>query len=110
MIGAKYYYLRNILHDYPDEKCHIILGQLVKVMDKNSSIILIDEMVLPDYGAPWQATQLDMTMMSALAAMERTRKEWLELFESAGLKSVGMYTYTNSFQDTAIALVPLKRD
>ena len=79
-------------------------------MDKTSSIILIDEMVLPDYGAPWQATQLDMTMMSALAAIERTSKEWLELFDLAGLKSNGMYTYTNSLQDTIIALVPVTSD
>ena len=78
-------------------------------MDKASSVILIDEMVLPDFGAPWQATQLDITMMSALAAIERTRKEWVELLQSAGLKVIGMYTYTKSLQDTIIALVPESR-
>ena len=79
-------------------------------MNKTSSVILIDEMVLPDTGAPWQATQLDITMMSALAAIERTRKEWFELLKSAGLKVVEMYTYTKSLQDTIIALVPESSD
>ena len=109
-IGAKYYYLRNVLHDYPDEKCRIILRHLIEAMNKTSSIILVDEMMLPDSNAPWQATQLDITMMSALAAIERTRKEWFELLESAGLKVVEMYTYTKSLQDTVIALVPEPRD
>lgn len=101
--------MRNVLHDYPDEKCRIILGHLVEAMNKTNSVILIDEMMLPDFGAPWQATQLDMTMMSALAATERTRKEWLELLQPAGLKLIGMHTYTDSLQDTIIALVSASR-
>lgn len=67
-------------------------------------------MVLPDYGAPWQATQLDLTMMSALAGIERTRKEWRELLQWAGFRVVAMYTYTKSLQDTIVAVVPESRD
>lgn len=104
--GAKYYYLRNVLHNYPDEKCRAILRNLVDAMDKASSVILIDEMVLPNFGAPWQATQLDITMMSALAATERTKKQWVELLQSADLMVSEMYPYTKSLQDTLIAVVP----
>ena len=49
------YYLRNVMHDYPDYKCAIILRQIMDVMDKDS-VILIDEMVLPNKGAHWHQT------------------------------------------------------
>ena len=79
-------------------------------MDPANSVILIDEMVLPDISASWQATQLDITMMSALAGMERTRHEWYALLQSAGLKVVEIYTYTNSLHDSIIAVTPQSRE
>lgn len=44
--GARAYYLRNIMHDWPDDKCVIILQQIMKAMNKKS-VILIDDMVIP---------------------------------------------------------------
>ncbi|MCJ1394031.1 hypothetical protein MMC18_006909 [Xylographa bjoerkii] len=103
--GARFYYLRNILHDYPDERCLLILKQLKDAMGKES-VILIDEMVLQDSGAHWRATQLDLTMMACLGAMERTKKQWHALLEAAGLRIVGIHTYTELLQDSVIAAVP----
>lgn len=104
-IGSKFYYLRNILHDYPDDKCRAILKNLIDAMGKDS-LILIDEMVLPDSNVPWQATQLDLTMMIALASVERTKEQWYQLLDSAGLKIVKINTYTISLQDSIIVVVP----
>lgn len=42
-------------------------------MDKDSAILIYD-MILPNEKAPWRATQLDLLVMSALAAMERSEK------------------------------------
>ena len=103
-LGAKFYYLRNILHDYPDEKCVAILKNLAAAMDKDSRI-LIDEMVLPDTGVHWQATQLDLIMIS-LGAIERTKEQWYGLLEKAGLQISQIYTYTASLQDSVIVAVP----
>lgn len=50
------------------------------------SVILIDDMVLPEKGSPWRATQLDMTMLAALAAMERSENQWYALLDKAGLE------------------------
>ena len=103
--GAKFYYLRNILHDWPDDKCIAILRNLVPAMDKDSRI-LIDDMVLPDTGVHWQATQLDLTLMAALGSVERTKEQWYALMKSAGLKILQIYTYTTLLQDSIIVVVP----
>jgi demethylsterigmatocystin 6-O-methyltransferase len=97
--------LRNILHDWPDAKCREILQNIVSALGPDS-VILIDEMVLPATGVHWQATQLDFTMMTALASMERTEEQWHALLDSAGLKAQKMYTYTLSLRDSIIVAVP----
>lgn len=102
-VGAKFYYLRAIFHDYPDEKCLVILKNLIQVMAKNSRI-LIDEVVLPDQGVHWQAALMDLTMMAALGAKERTREEWNSLIDSAGLKILEVYTYTPTLQNSVIVI------
>ncbi|KAL8832108.1 MAG: hypothetical protein Q9191_000465 [Dirinaria sp. TL-2023a] len=103
--GAKYYYLRNILHDYSDDKCLAILRNL-KVAMTGSSVILIDDMVLPDYNASWRATQIDLTMMVGLGSMERTEEQWQALLSSAGMKITKIYTYNASIHDCVIVAVP----
>jgi demethylsterigmatocystin 6-O-methyltransferase len=97
--------MRNILHDYPDEKCLVILANCINAMDADSRI-LIDEMVLPNQGVAWQAAQLDLTMMAALGAKERTIEQWYTLLDSAGLKVVEIEMYEPALQDSVIMAVP----
>lgn len=105
-LGARIYYMRNIIHDYPDDKAVIILKNTIAALAPDS-VILIDDMVLPNSGAHWQATQLDLTMMTALASMERTQEQWCALTEKAGLKINKIYTYTATLQDSIIECVPV---
>ncbi|GLA91908.1 hypothetical protein AtubIFM57143_006561 [Aspergillus tubingensis] len=102
--GAKFYYLRNILHDWPDHKCVEILQNIKDAMAPDS-YILIDDMVLPNVGVHWQQAQLDMLMMAALGARERTQEQWNQLLQSAGLKINQVHTYTESLQDSIIEAV-----
>ncbi|KAJ5735535.1 O-methyltransferase B [Penicillium malachiteum] len=102
--GAKSYYLRNILHDWPDHKCREILKNIIDAMAPDS-YILIDDMVLPNVGVHWQQAQLDMLMMVALAARERTQEQWDQLVESAGLKVNKVHTYTESSKDSIIEVI-----
>ena len=64
--------MRDILHDWPDDKRLIILSQLKASMKRGYSKMIINEMVLPDTSITLTAAQLDITMMYALAAAERT--------------------------------------
>ncbi|KAF7595501.1 hypothetical protein BBP40_005837 [Aspergillus hancockii] len=83
--GAKFYYLRTVLHDWPDHKCQEILQNIMAAMNSDSTI-LIDEYILPDTDAHWHATSADMLMLAALGAQERTLGLWQQLLRSVGLK------------------------
>lgn len=93
------------MHDWPDNKCAIILEQIIKVMGTDS-VILIDEMVIPNQGAHWRQTQLDLAMMAGLAAMERTQGQWYSMLDAAGLKIKQIWTYTPELRDSIIVAVP----
>jgi demethylsterigmatocystin 6-O-methyltransferase len=103
--GARIYYMRNILHDWPNDKCKEILQNTASAMTPDS-VLLIDDMVLPEVGAPWRATQLDMAMITCLAATERTESQWRDLFEESGMKIVKIVQYSEECQECVIAIVP----
>ena len=102
--GAQAYYLRNIIHDYPDEKA-IQLLQKTKTAMGEHSVIIIDDMIVPDSGAHWHAAQQDLTMMSTLASMERSTKQWRSLLRNVGLKIQAMIPYTDQTRDSVIVAV-----
>ncbi|KAJ5747633.1 uncharacterized protein N7511_009329 [Penicillium nucicola] len=85
--GAKFYYIRGVLHDWPDAKCQEILQHIVDAMDSNSTVV-IDEFVLPETNAQPYATSMDMLMLASLGAEERAGSRWEELLKSTGLKVV----------------------
>ncbi|OAQ97914.1 hypothetical protein LLEC1_05338 [Akanthomyces lecanii] len=102
--GARMYYMRNIMHDWRDEDAVAILQRVREAMGRES-VLLIDDMVLPNSGTHWHAAQLDIVMMVALAARERTRKEWEELIPRAGLRMKQIYRYTEALGDSIIECV-----
>jgi len=91
-LGAKFYYLRAILHDWPDEKCIEILQNIKASMGEESQI-LVDDKILDDEGIHWKSAGLDICMMALLGSKERTRTEWEELVEKAGLILEGEWKY-----------------
>jgi demethylsterigmatocystin 6-O-methyltransferase len=103
--GAKIYYMRNIIHDWPDEKALFILENTKAALGPDS-VILIDDIVIPNTGAPLQATQLDLVMMISLASLERTKQQWENLTERAGLKIKKIYTYATNIPYSVIECVP----
>ena len=104
-IGARAYYMRAVMHNYPDSKC-IELLKLTKAAMDPDSVILIDEMVIPSRNVNIQAAQADLTMMTCLAAMERSEKQWDALVGAAGLKISKIYPYTDDLRNSIIAAVP----
>lgn len=104
--GARFYYMRNILHDWPDEKCITILSHLRDALEPGSSI-LIDDIVLPNVGVHWKAASLDLVMMSTLAALERTTDDWHALLKAAGLQILRVHTYVSQRQDSIIQAIAM---
>ncbi|KAG2050229.1 S-adenosyl-L-methionine-dependent methyltransferase [Suillus hirtellus] len=109
--GKDIYYLRNIIHDWPDHESTIILSNIRKALGPNSRVLIHDYVLLglsrkqaaieaPELGvasAPepllanfgvgnMRSYQQDMTMLFAHNAKERTLQDSLALATVAGLK------------------------
>lgn len=95
--GARFYYMRQIMHDWSDEDCRTILGHLVGAMDADSTL-LIDDYVMPPTDAEFRAVHMDVCMMIYLRSEERTQRRWTTLLESAGLEVVKVWTPETGFE------------
>ncbi|KAJ5803372.1 uncharacterized protein N7503_005822 [Penicillium pulvis] len=85
--NAKAYFMRTVLHDWPDKQAAQILGRVRDAMGPDS-ILLISETVLPESGALLSSVLSDMQMMGSFASLERTEAQWRALLEQAGLELV----------------------
>ncbi|TFK35060.1 O-methyltransferase-domain-containing protein [Crucibulum laeve] len=101
------YYLKNIIHDWPDADCIKILSQVKSAMGPHSRVLIQEyilqhanrvpndqsefeqapEPLLPNYGAGRiRQYNLDIDMITMLNSEERTGGEFIRLGEAAGLK------------------------
>lgn len=101
---AKVYYLRTVLHDWPDKICGHILKQLRDAM-ADDSVIVIDEAVAPEVGASVKIVNYDIIMMAFLNAKERTEAQWRELLEQNGLRMRDVVCYDEEAGDSLIFVV-----
>jgi hypothetical protein len=87
-----------VLHDWTDDEGKRILKPIAAAMKKGYSKLLINENVIPDKGADWQATALDMMMLTLFSSKERTLHDWQQLIEASdvGLKIVKVWSHRNS--------------
>ncbi|PQE06880.1 Trichodiene oxygenase protein [Rutstroemia sp. NJR-2017a BVV2] len=102
--GARAYYLRNIFHAWEDATCLKILEN-AKVGLTDQSVILIDEIVLPERDATTQGAQHDIEVMICVGGIERTKAQWERLLNSAGLKILEVVNYDKDFEDCVIIAV-----
>lgn len=84
--------MRSILHDWPDEKCAEILANLKPAMTPKYSKLLINEYVIPDTGAHWISTALDMLMMASFSSRERSEQNWRRILEGVGFRIIKIWT------------------
>ncbi|KAM0701687.1 hypothetical protein Q7P35_010596 [Cladosporium inversicolor] len=99
LLGARAYYMHSVLHDWPDDVCERILANVKNAMERGYSKLLINENVIPDVQAHWEATALDMMMLALFASKERTAAQWKHLLEDrAGLKIVKIWGVDNGVE------------
>lgn len=91
------------MHDWPNNECARILRNVAAAMDTDSRI-LVDEVVLPDTGAHWQATMADIAMMIGLGGKERTTQQWNSLAERVGLRIEEIYPYAAATYTSIVVL------
>ncbi|TKX26555.1 O-methyltransferase-like protein 3 [Elsinoe australis] len=82
--GAAVYYTHFLLHDFPDQMCIEMLRQTDQAMGTHSCILL-NEIMLPETDCPPFFAAADITMMSNLSALARSKDQWKTLVHAAGL-------------------------
>lgn len=87
--GAKAFYLRMVLHDWPEMQARTILSHIVNAM-ADDSVVLIHEGILPETDVDEFNAKMDWHMMN-MSALERTEKQWRELADSVGLEIKGIW-------------------
>ncbi|KAI0599114.1 S-adenosyl-L-methionine-dependent methyltransferase [Biscogniauxia sp. FL1348] len=100
--GAAAYYLRSVLRDWPDSSCQKILQNISDAMDDAHSVLLIDELVVPDKGAHRLETQLDMTMLAMLNGEARSYSHWKELLAASGFVIEDVAYYEEEAREAVI--------
>ncbi|KAL4920920.1 S-adenosyl-L-methionine-dependent methyltransferase [Aspergillus aurantiobrunneus] len=91
--GARVYYMRTILLDWPDTQALEILSNIREAMAPDS-VLLVHDLVYPERdgrGDKSTSAVLDVMMMECFSALERTESEWVGLLGSAGFRVVDVY-------------------
>jgi hypothetical protein len=88
--GAKAYYLRTVLHDWPDKQASTIIKNIKDVMAEDS-ILLVNENMLPESGVSLYQAELDMAMMTCFSSLDRTEEQFKALLEDQGFECTGTY-------------------
>lgn len=99
--GAKYYYLRAILHNWSDDEAVRILSSITLALSAGSQV-LIDEVVLPEKGAHVWPAGLDLQMLTLFGTGERTAPQWDALLDRAGLRAVKVEKYAPVYEGCVI--------
>ncbi|KAH7108848.1 S-adenosyl-L-methionine-dependent methyltransferase [Dendryphion nanum] len=81
--GANTYYMRMILHDWPEKQARSILANVREAMSEDS-VLLINESVLPEQRVSMYEARMDFLMMAYCASMERTESQWKKLLQGSG--------------------------
>lgn len=92
VVDAHVYFLRMIIHDWPDKEALIILQHLRHVLERNpAACIVFMDTVLPQPGTTTALHEQrlrvrDLMMRQVFNSKEREMEEWKALLDQAGLK------------------------
>lgn len=93
---AKVYYMRTVLHDWPDKQALQVLARIHDAMAEDS-LLLINENMYPESNVPFRSACLDITMMEMFSSLERTEKQWISLLEEARFHVVRIWRPQEQF-------------
>ena len=83
--GGDAYIMKSVLHNWDDDSCHSILGNCREAMGPDSRLLVV-ERVVPDGAGPSEAKLFDVNMLVTTGGLERTEREYAELFERTGFE------------------------
>ncbi|KAI1637608.1 S-adenosyl-L-methionine-dependent methyltransferase [Biscogniauxia mediterranea] len=109
--GARVYFIKFVLHDFPDKDCAQILNNVRASMSKGHSYLVINDFILPDTtGCPHISAEWDLMKLALASEMERTETQWRALLSSAGFAIEGMYQPPGDGQGIIVATLQYTRN
>jgi hypothetical protein len=83
--GGNAYLLKNILHNWDDQRALKILQNCHQAMTEGKLLLIIEKVLAPT-NPPWRTLIGDMKMLTTHGGRTRTKDEFRKLFEAAGFK------------------------
>jgi C-methyltransferase len=83
--GGDAYILKNIVHDWPDDKAVQILRNVREAAGPGATVLLV-ELVIPKHNRDFPGKWVDLEMLLNLGARERTAAEYGDLLSQAGFQ------------------------
>jgi hypothetical protein len=91
--GCDHYLLQFVLHDWSDDVCVTILGNVKAAMPNDGRILVIEAALEDDGRDAWTLRATDLLMLVLTGSgRERTRSDFTALFRRAGLRTVSDVT------------------
>ena len=81
--GADLHLLKQIVHDWDDERATRLLKNCHRALAPNGKVVLV-EMVVPRDNRPSPAQAMDLNMLVLLGGRERTEEEYQRLLQGGG--------------------------
>jgi hypothetical protein len=83
--GCRAYLMKNVIHDWDDEKARTILSNCRKVIPDDGALLLV-ELPISGENLPSLGKVVDIAMLVLTGGRERTVDEYRELLASAGFR------------------------
>jgi O-methyltransferase/methyltransferase family protein len=83
--GADIYILKNVLHDWDDDRSAKILGKCQRAMARNGKVLVVESVMVPHDGLSFEKL-LDLNMLVISGGRERSEVEYRTLFNKASLR------------------------
>ncbi|KAI0187020.1 S-adenosyl-L-methionine-dependent methyltransferase [Astrocystis sublimbata] len=104
--AAKIYYMRNILHNWPEDKCIEILVRIRQAMD-TESVAIIDGSSISDTNPSWYESYVDVVMGMFFGARLKTLDEYKAMAARAGLEWERSLRYGNGSSQHIMVLTKM---
>ena len=88
---ANIYFIRDVLHDWPDRAAIQLLSQTAEAMEPGRSRLLIEDHVVEVENVHHTPAAADILLMLILNGIERTLEQWTMLLKESGLRIVKVW-------------------
>jgi hypothetical protein len=86
--GGDVYVLRNIVHDWEDDRAVAILTSCRRAMAPGARLLLVERYVATDPREAFPVLQSDLEMLVIVGGLERTKDEYATLLARSGLRLI----------------------